>query len=207
MTDKSPASTSTRERIIDAALQAFAGSGFIGATTKEIARKAKVNEVTVFRLFRSKKALFSAVVAERSPLITIKDAVETGKDTPVDQLLENNLKIVLRTLRQNKALYFVMVGDAWRQPRTRGLAYDVAIKRGIGFVAGFMSKLMDAGKLRRMDPETVARAWMGAVQFYFLTTDVLGEGTPTPTEDDRMIKGLVSAFLDGMRANHGGGHV
>ncbi len=204
MPARKPSSPTTRDRILDAALQAFANYGFKGTTTKEIARRAKVNEVTVFRLFRSKRALFSAVVSERSPLIPIRESVEFEPKTTLEVMLQNNVRIVLRTLRQNKDLYLVMMGDAWRQPKTRNMAYEASIKQGIGMVASMMSGLMDAGTMRRMDPEVAARTLMGAVQFYFLTTDMLGGGAARPEDEERMISGLVSIFLDGVRVRQGG---
>ncbi len=53
---------STRERLLDAAAQTFSRDGLRGATTREIARKAGVNEVTLFRHFKSKEQLLSAVL-------------------------------------------------------------------------------------------------------------------------------------------------
>lgn len=156
-------------------------------------------------MFKSKRALFAAVVSERSPFVQIKGTVEIEPRSTIDEMLQSNVRIVLRTLRQNKEQYLVMMSDAWRQPKTRTLAYEASIKRGIGFLASVLSKLMDAGKIRKADPEIVARTWMGAVQFYFLTTDMLGDGVPKPEEEDRMIRGMVSTFLDGMRPGQGGG--
>jgi len=204
MAPRGQASSSTRDRILDAALQAFATGGFKGATTKDIAWRAKVNEVTVFRLFKSKKALFAAVVSERSPLLPIMDAVEVVPRSDVGQMIHQNIRTVLKTLRQNKDLYLVMMSDAWRQQRTRTMAFDVTIGRGIEFLTGVMARLMDAGLIRRADPEIVARTLMGAVQFYFLTTDMIGDGRPKPEEEERIIKGMVSIFLEGMRPDQGG---
>ena len=205
MSPKPSANTSTRDRILDAALRSFARHGFTGATTKDIARKAKVNEVTLFRLFKSKKALFAAVLSDRSPVVPIQETVAVEPTTTVEEMLRNNVRIVLRTLRENKDLYFVMMSDAWRQSKTRNQAYEATIKRGIDLVSAMMSRLMDAGKLRRTDPEIAARVLMGAVQFYFLTTDMLGDSMSKPGEEDRMIRGLVSTFLEGMRVSQEGG--
>lgn len=47
--------------ILTAARDLFIQKGFSGTTTKEIARAAGVNEVTVFRCFESKAKLFQAV--------------------------------------------------------------------------------------------------------------------------------------------------
>ena len=52
----------TRERLLDAAAETFARDGIRGATTREIARKANVNEVTLFRHFKSKEQLLRAVL-------------------------------------------------------------------------------------------------------------------------------------------------
>ncbi len=52
----------TRQRLLDAAARVFALQGFEGATTREIAQEAKVNEVTLFRLFQTKENLQDAVL-------------------------------------------------------------------------------------------------------------------------------------------------
>ena len=52
----------TRQRLLDAAAETFSRDGQRGATTREIARKAGVNEVTLFRHFKSKEQLLRAVL-------------------------------------------------------------------------------------------------------------------------------------------------
>jgi AcrR family transcriptional regulator len=52
----------TRQRILDAAARTFSNQGIQGATTRQIARQAGVNEVTLFRHFKSKEQLLGAVL-------------------------------------------------------------------------------------------------------------------------------------------------
>ena len=52
----------THDAILDSALEVFCRFGYDGTTTRAIAYKAKVNEVTLFRHFGSKKKLFQAIV-------------------------------------------------------------------------------------------------------------------------------------------------
>ena len=52
----------TRQRLLEAAARVFAQKGLEGATTREIARQADVNEVTLFRHFHSKEKLLGAVL-------------------------------------------------------------------------------------------------------------------------------------------------
>ena len=52
----------TEQRILEAAQRVFARDGVSGATTREIARVARVNEVTLFRHFRNKNELLRQMV-------------------------------------------------------------------------------------------------------------------------------------------------
>ncbi len=195
--------TSTRDRLLGAALEAFGKKGFNGATTKEIAREAGVNEVTLFRYFGSKKALFGAVIEERSPLTQIKRAISIDTAASIDDILIHNLHAVLEALRANKHLYMVLLGDAWRIPETRAMIGDLAIRRGMSAVSEFIKVQMDAGKLRTMDPTVAGRAIMGMIQIYFLMDELLEGKEIDPAEDERIINGFVSVFLDGMRPRGG----
>jgi AcrR family transcriptional regulator len=55
-------SSSARERLLAAAAEVFARDGLTAATTREIATVARVNEVTLFRLFHTKLNLLAVVL-------------------------------------------------------------------------------------------------------------------------------------------------
>ena len=55
----------TRERIMAAAQKEFAASGYAGARTDAIARRARVNERMIFYCFDSKEGLYKAVLAQK----------------------------------------------------------------------------------------------------------------------------------------------
>jgi AcrR family transcriptional regulator len=59
-----PQRKSTRQRLVQAALQLFAAQGITETTTRQIAELASVNEVTLFRHFGSKHGLLLAVIEE-----------------------------------------------------------------------------------------------------------------------------------------------
>src|ERR1700675_3429889 len=54
----------TRQRIMAAAEKEFAASGYAGARTDAIARRARVNERMIFYCFDSKEGLYRAVLAQ-----------------------------------------------------------------------------------------------------------------------------------------------
>jgi len=53
-----------RERLLDAAAVVFARDGIAASTTREIAREAGVNEVTIYRLFQHKQNLKRVLIGE-----------------------------------------------------------------------------------------------------------------------------------------------
>jgi AcrR family transcriptional regulator len=66
-------SNDVREKIITAAMTAYAESGFQGATTRRVAEIAGVNEVTIFRNFGSKAALMDEALFRRVAELKIVD--------------------------------------------------------------------------------------------------------------------------------------
>lgn len=56
----------TEEKILKVSLELFSKFGYVGTSTKKIAEKAGVNEVTLFRKFKTKSNLFQEVISECS---------------------------------------------------------------------------------------------------------------------------------------------
>ncbi|MBN2443386.1 MAG: helix-turn-helix transcriptional regulator, partial [Spirochaetales bacterium] len=54
----------TRQNILETALQLFSTKGYSSITTKEIAKKAGISEMTVFRHFDTKRSIFTSVIQE-----------------------------------------------------------------------------------------------------------------------------------------------
>jgi len=190
---------SARERILDSGLHLFAEKGFTGATTKDLSANAGVNEVTLFRHFGSKKALFASVIQERSHLGEIEDRMSVDTDVPVDDLFERNAKAVLAALKANRHISMMILGDAWRMPDMQGMTSDLGMEKSVDILAGLMAEFTAAGKAREVDPRVAARALIGMVQSYYVTRHLLGRKEPGPEEDERVISEFVDIFLDGVR--------
>jgi AcrR family transcriptional regulator len=103
-----------RERILDAAKHVYAQHGFRGATTRLIAIEAGVNEVTIFRTFGSKAALFKAVMHDHvahSPIPPLPD----NPGDPEREMIEW-CTAVLRHMRENSALIRTSFGEIEERP-------------------------------------------------------------------------------------------
>ena len=61
----------TRDAILDGALDVMRSRGLAHATSKEIARAAGFSEATLYKLFSDKTELFLCVLAERLPRVSV----------------------------------------------------------------------------------------------------------------------------------------
>ena len=103
-----------RDRILDAAKKIYALHGFRGATTRLIAIEAGVNEVTLFRTFGSKAALFEAVMSAHVANAPIPEL----PDNPLEPEREMTdwVNAVLSHMRENRALIRKSFGEIEDRP-------------------------------------------------------------------------------------------
>ena len=103
-----------RDRILEAAKKVYAQHGFRGATTRLIAIEAGVNEVTLFRTFGSKAALFEALMHDhvaQSPIPVLPDNPQDPEREMTDWCAS-----VLGHMRENNALIRTSFGEIEERP-------------------------------------------------------------------------------------------
>jgi AcrR family transcriptional regulator len=103
-----------RDRILEAAKNVYAQHGFRGATTRLIAIEAGVNEVTLFRTFGSKAALFEALMQDH----VAQSPIPALPDNPADAEREMTewVAAVLGHMRENRALIRTSFGEIEERP-------------------------------------------------------------------------------------------
>ncbi|MEH2149640.1 TetR/AcrR family transcriptional regulator [Nostoc sp.] len=121
-------STLTRTRLIEAALQVFASLGVQGATTREIARVAGVNEVTLFRHFASKEQLLGAVMKNALALQTeaLAHSEAWTQDLKID--LKQYAHLYNTMLETQEDLIRTFIGEAKRHPEAAKQVIQEAAK-------------------------------------------------------------------------------
>lgn len=77
-------------QILVAAKTVFVKNGFKGSTTLEIAKEAKISEVTLFRYFSTKRQIFSEVI---EPILctTLEELINFSNELNVEDKLESIL--------------------------------------------------------------------------------------------------------------------
>lgn len=91
-----------RERLLEAAVTAFAERGFHGTTTRDIAAAAGLSPAAVYVYYRSKEELLEQIsrTGHERTLELIRDAV-AASSTPVEQLSELVRRFAINHARAN----------------------------------------------------------------------------------------------------------
>ncbi|MDA8345495.1 MAG: helix-turn-helix domain containing protein [Thermaerobacter sp.] len=160
----------TRGRILEAAFELFAEKGFTGATTREIADRADVNEVTIFRHFRSKEALFQEGIELYSPVAILTAELQerlTGDDvrSNLAHLASQYLKAALP---RAKVIHLGMT-DAARNPELRRIVGQIP-QRLEQHLTDYLFGLEGQGRIRQRDFALVAHLFYGMLFQHVLSS-------------------------------------
>ena len=139
----------TRQRLIDAAIRVCSERGLHGATTREIAEVAGVNEVTLFRHFGSKEKLIAALFEQ--VLATLSESLD---DTETDeQDLERNLYRYAQRhnelLVTNEAFIRTIIGEAKRHPEQARMVMCEAGRAKRELLIEYLRAAQNAGSVRK----------------------------------------------------------
>jgi AcrR family transcriptional regulator len=103
-----------KHRILEAAALLYAQHGFRGATTRLIAEKAGVNEVTIFRTFGSKEALIGEAIRHHAH--TVEGALLPAEPLDPELELSNWCRAHLTHLRNSRSLIRTCMGELEDRP-------------------------------------------------------------------------------------------
>lgn len=160
----SPASRrSTRERILDAALDVFSEKGFHVATVDEIAERAGLGKGTVYRYFANKETLFNELVQSRlEELERDADAVLDGQDD-VLTMISKYLRIYFAFFDRNQRLYRLVAREGLDVGRQVQDLYVKTVLRRIPVLKRKIYAASQRGVLKDVDFQTVFYGVMGFV--------------------------------------------
>ncbi|GLZ16288.1 hypothetical protein Acsp04_65230 [Actinomadura sp. NBRC 104425] len=156
-----------RTRLLEAAARLLADEGPGALTTRRLAAEVGASTMVVYHHFGGMPELVHAVIAEGFARLAERMAAVPRTDDPVTDL--GRLALAYRAnARANRHLYAVMFGGVPLGGRARpavepvagGSAFDAG---AFGVLVEAAARAMDAGRLRRDDPEHASAQLWSAV--------------------------------------------
>jgi AcrR family transcriptional regulator len=188
----------TRQRILDAAMRVFSRDGVSGATTREIARVAKVNEVTLFRYFKNKNELLRQAVmcsARRYEQVFADAPVASPAD--LRRTVQSFADAYVKKLRENEDLVRTFMGEIKRHLKLCRSLFVEGAKTSRKQFIDYLAAGQKAGLVRKsLDPETAADTFSGMLMAGMLRHPLTDPFYP----NSRYVETAVAIFLKGIEA-------
>jgi AcrR family transcriptional regulator len=176
--------------IVEGAARIFSDKGYEGATTREIAEAAGVNEVTLFRHFGTKKSLFLAVIERFSALSGLEEAIKgrlSGDLRPDLTILGTHF---LKTIMARRKPIIMSLHTADHLPEIRELIARTPQQQN-KVLGNYFREQMKRGLIRTLpDPELAAQAFFGMLFESAIRQWLM------PDNKKHTIKEVVSAYVD-----------
>lgn len=191
----------TRDKIQEASLKLFSQKGFLGATTREIAREAGVAEVTLFRHFPSKEALFEEVIRRYSFLPALKGILPGLERAGYEEAILEIARRFLERLEERKDLIRIMLAERHHYPSQVKGIFRGFLGEMIRMLADYFRQLQARGILRDFDPDVGAKAFLGSLFAYVNFLGFFLGASGRGGHDDRFAEEFVKLFIEGTIMN------
>ena len=189
----------TEQKIVDATIFLLDKEGMNGTTTKKIAKKAEVSEVTVFRKFKSKDNLLKIAKIYYSDyyLEKISDIFTNYEDTDLESLLKHIWGKLVNFLDNNLDIIKIALDELMSNPEEEKIFSkfsDEVLKN----LTNIFQEQIDKGKIRKINPSaaalTVFSVIVEGIIFWKFESKVSNDDTNKYLDDflDIFIKGIIN---------------
>lgn len=190
----------TRERILTAAREVIGRKGKRGATTREIADVAGVNEATLFRHFGTKEALLVACAQHFCGYLELADVAAQQR---AGDLSEDLLVLARMMFARFESLQDMIRWSLVEQEYENGIFAEATWRPQLAILAiltEFMRRRIDAGDLRG-DPQKLAMVFLGSVFMHALGSKKFPDSLLHRGDPDDALRFYIDVFLNGVRSS------
>lgn len=195
-----------REQLVRTALRLFSEKGYRGASVRDIARAAGVNEGLLYHYFSGKGDLFRAVLDEYAPVRAFGAFLRAdGGPHPAQRSFDDALRAFggefVARMREYRAFLGAMLTEASNDPELGAILREF-LQATNDDITRFLAEYRQAGQLDSQIPlDAAARVLQGALMFHFLSGALiappdLAEGDKDG--GDKALDDIVTVLLSGL---------
>jgi len=182
--------TSTKNRILDAALNIFSNKGYYDTRLDEIVDESGTSKGSIYFHFPNKERLFLALVDQFADLLErrVVEAIEQEEAgiARVKVALSTVLKTFGKYRRPAKLLLVQAVGLGTTFEQKRLEVND----RFAQLIETYLQEAVDVGDIGPVDTEVVSHGWMGAIYSVIIRWVYTGE-----PDSERIMASLLPLLL------------
>ena len=179
----------------------FARLGFRGATTRQIAEAAGVNEAIIFRHFPTKEDLYWAIIegkcrsAGRNRII--RDRLAEGRSDR--ETFVAIAEQMLTRSRTDQAITRLLLFSALERHELSERFFQLDMAERYERLAAFIRQRIAEGAYRDVDPLIAARAFLGMIVYHHLIQELFGGSKLQAFTPRQVAEGITDIWLAGMK--------
>jgi len=161
------------ERIVDAALASFSRHGYRGATTRHLARAARITEVTLFRHFPTKEMLFGAVLDKYSILPILRaELMQPSQRGDARATVRYLGRKFLGILEKRRDIIRLMLSESVTNPRQARMLFRQGPGRFLQHIVKLLAGFHARGEIRSVDFRLAARGILGIFFSFIMMREI-----------------------------------
>jgi AcrR family transcriptional regulator len=188
-----------RAAIVEAAIHLFAEKGFRGATTRGLAAALGVSGPALYRHFRTKRDLYSAIIETKSrqgdeEAAGLSLLQEAGDDRAFFRYLGSR---ILERYEDDPDFVRLLLFSALERHELADLFFERQMQDYFRIVVSYIQGRIDEGRFAPIDAQVAARGFNGMVSYHGLMRLLFG---PRITQKNRaeVVEDMVEIFLRGI---------
>lgn len=189
---------SARERLIEAAFFLFSEYGYARTITKDIAKRASVSEVTLFRIFGTKEALFEEVLKRYSVIANLKEVLKEvhGKDLR-EVLIITARRFYFALLDKKKMVKITLSEINLYSDKVFEIYKRIKDEIDEGLISIFRTK-KDELSIDKKNEKLVAMMFRGMIFDLFLSMEIFSVEKVGEKDLENIFENFVDIFLNGI---------
>lgn len=199
MSETDVLSPEKHRQILDGAAEAFAQDGYEGASMSRIAACAGVSKGTLYNYFDGKAELFAALIADtcKLHLAHVFDIAHPDGDPAAALQAIGERMVDLMLSEVGLTIHRLVLAESGKFPALARVFYEAGPARGRAFMAAWLARQADAGRLHIDDPAFAADQFLTLCQTRIVMERRLGlAGPPSREAVQRVVHCAVAMFLN-----------
>ena len=188
-----------RQDILAAAMELFAQKGFRGTTTRDLATQAEVNEAIIFRHFKTKEELYSAIIESKAGEdrnARLEELERLASVTDDETFFRTVGRQFLEKHEQDTTFFRLLLFSALEGHQLSDMFAASLTARNP--VANYIQRRMDEGAFRQLDPQLAARSLFGMFFSFILWQEIFGYKKTQSYDREQVVDTFVSIFIKGI---------
>lgn len=180
MSIRETAVADTRRRIINSAATLFSQGGYNGASTRDIAQGANINEATIFRYYPHKRDLYMAVLEFQLQKVRLRGDLLAGVADAPNALaaLANTYTLISSALAEDRGLLRLLQFSSLELGKDIDPLLRKHLRELVEVVAGYLQPWIDNGQLQCTNAKVLVLTFVAIVLNYNSVFKVFSEVMP-----------------------------